>query len=68
MEIEMSYSNEFKMEILNAFFESKSSLRKFAEDYGMSKNTLYLWAREDPRYVAVHRYDFIRGDWNLQLS
>ena len=50
----MGYSSDFKMEILDAFFESGSSLRKFADEYGMSKNTLYLWAREDPRYVVVH--------------
>ncbi len=50
----MGYSKEFKAEILDTFFESKQSLRKFANDYGMSRNTLYLWAREDPRYEAVH--------------
>ena len=54
MELDMGYSNDFKKEILDAFFESKSSLRKFAAEYGMSKNTLYLWAREDSRYVVVH--------------
>ena len=50
----MGYSNDFKKEILDVFFESKSSLRKFAAEYGISKNTLYLWAREDSRYVVVH--------------
>lgn len=50
----MGYSKEFKTEILDAFFESKQSLRKFADDYGMSRNTLYLWAKGDPRYEAVH--------------
>jgi len=55
MEFEMVYSSEFKMEIVDAFFESNLSLRKFAAEYGMSKNTLHLWARDDVRYQVVKK-------------
>ena len=51
----MGYSEEFKKDILGAFFQSGQSIRSFAADYGMSPNTLHLWAREDHRYVAVKK-------------
>ena len=51
----MGYDEEFKKQILDAFFESGQSLIRFAVDYGMSKNTLHKWAREDPRYVVVKK-------------
>jgi len=51
----MGYDEKFKKEILDAFFESKDSLRKFANNYGMSRNTLYRWAQDDPRYEVVHK-------------
>lgn len=55
----MGYSEEFKKEILDAFFESGQSMRCFSSDYGMSPGTLHLWAREDPRYVVVKKKSFL---------
>jgi len=51
----MGYDAEFRQEILEVFFDSGLSFRKFASDYGMSKNTLYRWAQEDPRYESVRK-------------
>jgi len=51
----MPYSEDFRKELLDAFFDSGQSIRRFAIDYGMNKNTLYAWAKVDPRYVVVKK-------------
>lgn len=43
------YSVEFKLSVVQEFFESGLSIREFAKERGINRNTFYAWVRKYKR-------------------